>query len=171
MIGTETHLSDWLCCELGEWGWIGMLVSSLGFGLRASSLPASVMGKAQILQVSALKLQDPLSSVGNSAEHPKRVTKDYPWDSGLQQTPLSSLHLPRHIMGLNQLWLLHLSHRNSPQGYKWCLTLASQYPAPSIRHGQQGWTVGSQSPQGINKLSPGSVWCLFELHAMLFIWN
>ena len=76
--GTETHLSDWLSHELGEWGGTGMLVPKLGFRLTASSLPASVMGKAQILRVSALKLQDPLSSVGISAMHPKRITKDHP---------------------------------------------------------------------------------------------
>lgn len=78
MTGTETHLSDWLRHELGKWGGMGMLVPKLGFGLRASSLPASVMGKAQTLQVSALKLQDPLSSVGVSPKHPKRITKDHP---------------------------------------------------------------------------------------------
>lgn len=57
---------------------MGMLVSQLGFGLRASSLLASVMGKDQILQVSALKLQDPLSSVGISPRHPERITKEQP---------------------------------------------------------------------------------------------
>jgi len=78
VMGIETHLSDWLSHELGEWGGTGMLVSQLGFGLRAPSILASVMGKAQILQVTTLKFQGPLSSVVISPKHPKRIPKDHP---------------------------------------------------------------------------------------------
>lgn len=111
--GTETHLSGWLSYELGDWGRMGMLVPKLGFGLRASSFPASVIGKTQILQVSSLKLQDPLSSVGNSPKHTKRITKDNPWVSRLHKHLFPPSTCRGHLMGFGQLWLLGLSQESS----------------------------------------------------------
>lgn len=92
---------------------MGILVSQLGFGLRASSLFASVMWKAKILQVSAFKLQDPLSSVGISPKHPKRTTKDHPWASGLHKHLFPPSIYPGVQMGFGELFDCGLSQESS----------------------------------------------------------
>lgn len=167
MTATEAHLSGWLSHELGEWRRMRVLVSKLGGGLRASSLPAPIIWKPQSYMwafPSFRTLWALLAFLPSSQKDNKRPSLSQ-WAA---QTPLSSPHL--HLTGFGNCRFLVWA--KSPQGYKRCLKHASlSQPAQKGKVNRNGWMEGSQTPKRTMDRSPGRDWWFSELHKMIFIWN
>lgn len=143
MTATEAHLSGWLSHELGEWRKMRVLVSKLGGGLRASSLPAPIMWKPQSYKSafpSFRTLWALLAFLPSSQKDNKRPSLSQ-WAA---QTPLSSPHL--HLTGFGNCRFLVWA--KSPQGYKRCLKHASlSQPAQKGKVNRNGWMDGWRDPR------------------------